>query len=92
MRSGGWFIELQHDNGYYTNYLHMLNTQGNNNYYQNGQPSSAKYVKVGDYVTAGTRIGDMGSSGTSSGTHLHFGIWRGKPYAGGTSYNPLSFY
>lgn len=92
MASGGWFIELQHDNGYYTNYLHMLNTQGNNYHYPNGQPSSAKYVKVGDYVKAGTRIGDMGSSGTSSGTHLHFGIWRGKPYAGGTSYNPLLFY
>ncbi len=92
MKSGGWFIELKHDNGYYTNYLHMLNTDGNSNYYANGKPSSAKYVSVGDYVSAGTRIGDMGNSGTSSGTHLHFGIWKGKPYAGGQSYNPLLFY
>ncbi len=31
-------------------------------------------VKVGDYVTADTRIGDMGTTGNSSGIHLHLEV------------------
>lgn len=90
MKSGGYYVELKHDNGYYTHYLHMLSSTGSNNY--GGKSSAEKYVKVGDYVEAGTRIGDMGSSGFSTGTHVHFGIWDGIPYSGARSYNPLLFY
>lgn len=32
------------------------------------------YVKVGDTVRAGSRIGLMGSTGIGSGAHLHFGV------------------
>jgi len=89
--SGGYFVELKHNNGYYSHYLHMLSSTGSNR--AGGQSSAAKYVSVGDYVTAGTRIGDMGNSGYSTGTHLHFGIWDGAPYSSGAkSYNPLLFY
>lgn len=91
MKSGGYYVELKHDNGYYSHYLHMLSTTGSKEY--GGESSAAKYVSIGDYVTAGTRIGDMGDSGFATGTHLHFGIWDGVPYSGyANSYNPLLFY
>ena len=35
----------------------------------------------------------MGDSGSSTGTHLHFGTFYGAPeYGGGTSFNPFSLY
>ncbi|MBQ8472547.1 MAG: peptidoglycan DD-metalloendopeptidase family protein [Bacilli bacterium] len=75
----GNYVVINHQNGYYTRYAHMSRL--------------SPYVKVGDYVTAGQTIGDMGSSGRSNGTHLHFELWYGKPYASGSQcYNPLLFY
>lgn len=75
----GNYVEIDHQNGYYTRYLHMSRL--------------SPYVKVGDYVNMGDTIGDMGNSGYSKGTHLHFEIWYGKPYKSGSqSYNPLLFY
>ncbi|MBQ6817521.1 MAG: G5 domain-containing protein, partial [Bacilli bacterium] len=52
MKSGGYYVELKHDNGYYTHYLHMLSSTGSNKY--GGESSAAKYVSVGDYVAGGT--------------------------------------
>lgn len=87
----GYFIELKHSNGYYSQYLHLLSSKGSNR--SGGDSSALKYVSVGDYVTAGTRIGDMGNSGSSTGTHLHFGIWYGPPYGASSKvYNPRLFY
>lgn len=75
----GYYVEINHQNGYYTRYLHMSRL--------------SPYVKVGDYVNMGDTIGDMGNSGASKGTHLHFEIWYGRPYGSGSqSYNPLLFY
>ncbi len=74
----GNYVEISHEKGYYTRYLHMA--------------SLSRYVKVGDKVKMGQTIGDVGNSGASQGTHLHFEIWDGKPYGGGQSYNPLLFY
>lgn len=74
----GNYVEIYHENGYYSRYLHMV--------------SLSPYVKVGDRVKMGQTIGDMGCSGRCYGTHLHFEIWLGKPYGGGQSYNPLLFY
>ncbi len=77
--SFGYYVTINHQNGYYTRYEHLA--------------SLSKYVKSGDYVKMGDTIGDMGNSGASQGTHLHFEIWDGYPYkSGSNSYNPLLFY
>jgi murein DD-endopeptidase MepM/ murein hydrolase activator NlpD len=46
----------------------------------------------GDAVGTGQRIGRVGSTGRSSGAHLHFEIWDGKGwYTGGKPVDPLPF-
>ena len=62
-------IVVNHGNGYTTRYAHM----------------SALYVSTGQKVSKGDVIGAMGSTGRSSGTHLHFEVRRE-----GTALNPLS--
>jgi len=62
-------IVVNHGNGYTTRYAHM----------------SALYVSAGQKVSKGDVIGAMGSTGRSSGTHLHFEVRRE-----GTALNPLS--
>lgn len=76
-RGGGYCIVLEHENGYYTIYAHLA--QG-----------SFK-VNAGDHVSRGQIIAGMGSTGNSTGTHLHFGVWYGYPYRG-TLINPLSLW
>ena len=74
----GQYIVIKHDNGYYTMYAHLC--------------SGCTYVKQGDRVTRGQPIGGMGQTGFATGVHLHFSIWTGPPYTGGTALNPMSFY
>lgn len=51
-------VVINHGNGYYSHYAHM---EGVN-------------VSVGQFVGQGQQIGTMGSSGLSTGRHLHFAI------------------
>jgi hypothetical protein len=46
-------------------------------------------VEAGDRVRTGQRIGEVGTTGRSSGPHLHFEIWVGGWYAGGEPIDPL---
>ncbi|MBQ2157394.1 MAG: M23 family metallopeptidase [Oscillospiraceae bacterium] len=56
--SYGNFIKIRHDNGLVTCYAHM----------------SERLVEVGDRVKQGEIIGLVGSTGQSTGPHLHFEV------------------
>jgi LysM repeat protein len=62
-------VMLDHGNGYKTLYAHL----------------SRIYVVPGQTVARGDAIGKMGSTGRSTGTHLHFEVLKG-----GVNINPLS--
>ncbi|MGL4645303.1 MAG: M23 family metallopeptidase, partial [Vagococcus fluvialis] len=59
--SAGNHVIIQHDNGYYTYYMHM----------------NAPGIAAGSKVNAGDIIGNVGTTGSSTGDHLHFGISTG---------------
>jgi murein DD-endopeptidase MepM/ murein hydrolase activator NlpD len=46
-------------------------------------------VTEGQRIRTGQRIGEVGSTGESSGPHLHFEVWDGPWYAGGHPIDPL---
>jgi LysM repeat protein len=56
----GNYVVIDHGNGYKTLYAHMLN--------------NSVVVKPGQVVGRGTKLGIMGSTGRSTGTHLHFEV------------------
>ena len=63
---------------------------------------SSILVKEGLTVSRGQKIGTMGNTGhvvpaptpsnPYAGTHLHFGLWKGMPYGGGSAVNPMSIF
>lgn len=66
----GHHVIVDHGNGYTTLYAHMTNI----------------YVSPGQTVSRGDAIGQMGSTGRSTGTHLHFEI-----RLNGVAQNPLAY-
>lgn len=56
--SYGHVIFVKHQNNIETVYAHL----------------KARFVNAGDAVTAGQQLGEMGSTGDSSGVHLHFEV------------------
>ena len=62
-------VVINHNNGYETVYAHL----------------SSIGVSVGQVVAQGAKIGVMGSTGNSTGTHLHFEVLKN-----GALVNPLS--
>ena len=66
----GRLIKIQHDFGIETRYAHL----------------SAMNVTVGQRVSRGERIGDMGNSGRSTGPHLHYEV-----RVGGEPVNPMIY-
>jgi murein DD-endopeptidase MepM/ murein hydrolase activator NlpD len=66
----GHHVMIDHGNGFATLYGHMTEI----------------YVSQGQHVSRGQVIGKMGSTGRSTGTHLHFEIRRN-----GATQNPMSY-
>lgn len=66
----GRYVIISHNNGYQTLYAHMSNIA----------------VNKDQRVLQGARIGSVGSTGYSTGPHLHFAIYRN-----GRALNPFDF-
>ena len=60
----GYYVSLGHTGGYISVYMHMTHY----------------IVRQGEYVKAGQIIGYVGSTGGSTGPHLHFGIAKNSTY------------
>jgi murein DD-endopeptidase MepM/ murein hydrolase activator NlpD len=54
----GWYVVLDHENGFTTFYTHLSDFE----------------VDYGEWVTQGAIIGYVGSTGNSTGPHLHFEV------------------
>jgi len=70
MKGYGYLVEIEHGYGFRTRYGHM----------------SAANVAVGDIIDANQMIGRVGSSGRSTGPHLHYEVRRN-----GHALNPDQF-
>ena len=68
--TAGNYVTINHQDGYTSVYMHMTHD----------------VVSVGEYVKAGELIGYVGSTGRSTGPHLHFGITYN-----GTYVNPMNY-
>lgn len=66
----GRLVKIQHEFGIETRYAHLSKIR----------------VKVGQRVSRGQRIGDMGNTGRSTGTHLHYEV-----RVGGKPVNPMIY-
>jgi murein DD-endopeptidase MepM/ murein hydrolase activator NlpD len=66
----GYYVGIDHGDGFASAYLHLTHY----------------IVSVGEYVSQGQVIGYMGSTGVSTGPHLHFTV-----YYNGDTVNPAEY-
>ena len=76
LRGCGWYVEVQHAGDTVTRYCHLVR-----------RPS----VTVGQTVAKGQTLGLVGSSGSSSGPHLHFEVHAGAPATSANAVDPIAF-
>ena len=69
-KDAGYYVSINHGDGFASVYMHMTHY----------------IVKSGQYVEQGQTIGYVGSTGASTGPHLHFGI-----SYNGTYVNPMKY-
>ncbi len=69
-KSSGYYVTINHGDGFSSSYLHMTHY----------------IVSKGQKVSQGDVIGYVGSTGVSTGNHLHFSI-----YYDGSSVNPANY-
>ena len=69
----GYYVQINHGDGYRSIYMHMTNY----------------VVYTGQYVGQGQLIGYCGSTGKSTGPHLHFGISYNGSYVNPANYIPI---
>lgn len=72
-KSAGYYVTINHGDGFSSVYMHMTNY----------------VVSKGQAVSAGQLIGYMGSTGISTGSHLHFGIIKNGTYVNPANYVSL---
>ena len=72
----GWMVEIQHAGNIMTRYCHMV---------------QRPFVKEGQQVQAGQVIGRVGTSGNSSGPHLHFEVHLNDDRSSAGAINPVPF-
>ena len=72
---GGYQVWISHGSNLYTTYNHM----------------SAITVGRGQSVSRGQQVGRVGMTGNATGPHLHFEVWIGPIWNGGTRVNPLIY-
>lgn len=76
IRGCGWYIEILHPGNLVTRYCHMI---------------QRPFVVVGQAVQGGQVIGLSGTSGHSSGPHLHFEVHTGQPATSSNAIDPVPF-
>jgi murein DD-endopeptidase MepM/ murein hydrolase activator NlpD len=71
-RDAGYYVKIAHKRPFATSYSHLKRI--------------AKGIRRGRWVEVGEVIGFLGSTGWSTGPHLHYALYKGRRYI-----NPLAF-